>query len=230
MEYPCTICNKKYSSYQSLWIHNKKFHKPININNNFLTTNNNFLTTNNNFLTTNKIKNHNCKYCNKIYTIQQSKWKHEQTCKLKSLQNNDDETTTIKNELNELKKQFATILNEKGKMHHKTLQKINNQVNNINNGKIINKVYVKFGNIDYEKILSFQQINEIISHQYKCLEAAIKQIHFNHNLPELGNLFITNFKDSLAYIFTGIKFMSVRKNEMLNDLIEIHMSEIMSLL
>jgi hypothetical protein len=29
MEYPCTICNKKYSSYQSLWIHNKKFHKPI---------------------------------------------------------------------------------------------------------------------------------------------------------------------------------------------------------
>jgi hypothetical protein len=40
-------------------------------------------------------------------------------------------------------------------MHHKTLQKINNQVNNINNGKIINKVYVKFGNIDYEKILSF---------------------------------------------------------------------------
>ena len=23
----CTICNKKYASYQSLWIHNKKFHR-----------------------------------------------------------------------------------------------------------------------------------------------------------------------------------------------------------
>jgi len=27
MEYKCTICNKNYSSYQSLWIHNNKFHK-----------------------------------------------------------------------------------------------------------------------------------------------------------------------------------------------------------
>lgn len=27
MEYICNICNKKYSSYQSLWIHNKKYHK-----------------------------------------------------------------------------------------------------------------------------------------------------------------------------------------------------------
>ena len=26
MEYICNICNKNYSSYQSLWIHNKKYH------------------------------------------------------------------------------------------------------------------------------------------------------------------------------------------------------------
>ena len=26
MEYKCKICDKNYSSYQSLWIHNKKFH------------------------------------------------------------------------------------------------------------------------------------------------------------------------------------------------------------
>ena len=28
-EYRCNICNKTYASYQSLWIHNKKFHKQI---------------------------------------------------------------------------------------------------------------------------------------------------------------------------------------------------------
>ena len=49
VDYPCKICNKFYSSYKSLWNHNKKFHTT---NNNFLTTNNNFSTTNNNFLTT----------------------------------------------------------------------------------------------------------------------------------------------------------------------------------
>jgi hypothetical protein len=26
MVYKCNICNKDYSSYQTLWVHNKKFH------------------------------------------------------------------------------------------------------------------------------------------------------------------------------------------------------------
>jgi hypothetical protein len=26
MEYTCNDCNKKYYNYQSLWIHNKKYH------------------------------------------------------------------------------------------------------------------------------------------------------------------------------------------------------------
>lgn len=36
MHYRCNICNKDYSSYQSLWIHNKKFHN----NNQKISTNN----------------------------------------------------------------------------------------------------------------------------------------------------------------------------------------------
>ena len=30
MEHYCTICNKNYSSYKSLWNHNKLFHNEIN--------------------------------------------------------------------------------------------------------------------------------------------------------------------------------------------------------
>ena len=35
MEYSCKHCNKQYKSYQSLWIHTKKFHiyKQINVEN-----------------------------------------------------------------------------------------------------------------------------------------------------------------------------------------------------
>ena len=29
-EYICNICNKNYSNYNSLWKHNKRFHKNIN--------------------------------------------------------------------------------------------------------------------------------------------------------------------------------------------------------
>jgi len=38
MEYRCNICNKTYSSYQSLWIHNKKFHNPKTIITNHIPT------------------------------------------------------------------------------------------------------------------------------------------------------------------------------------------------
>ena len=48
--YYCSICNKKYASYQSIWNHNKKFHRdkdlsntnnsPYNVNNLPLNVNN----------------------------------------------------------------------------------------------------------------------------------------------------------------------------------------------
>ena len=128
-----------------------------------------------------------------------------------------------------MKKQFALILQEKGKMHPKTLQKINNQLNNTintNNCNIINNTYVKFGELDYEKILNSSQVKNILNKQYKCLEESIKQIHFNKNLPEYNNVFITNMKDDIAYIFNGVHFISVRKTEMINELIDLHTKEI----
>lgn len=67
MEYRCNHCNKVYSSYQSLWIHNKKFH-----NNNIIHHQNNSNYVLNN--STNVLNNSNCiplsykcKYCNKSY-------------------------------------------------------------------------------------------------------------------------------------------------------------------
>ena len=36
--YECDMCNKIYKTYQTLWVHNKKFHKQID-------------------------KQYNCKYC-----------------------------------------------------------------------------------------------------------------------------------------------------------------------
>jgi len=176
--------------------------------------------------------------------MRQYKWKHEQTCKIK---NNNQETNKLKEieeqnkqlveTINELKLQVSMIIKEKGKIHHKTLQKINNQLNssnnnnninnnNINNGNIINNTFIKFGEIDYEKILNSKQIKNILNKQYKCLEESIKLIHFNVDLPEYNNIFITNMKDDIAYVFDGSRFISVRKNEMLNELIDTHVNEI----
>jgi hypothetical protein len=168
-----------------------------------------------------------CKYCNKNFTFKTNKYRHEKTCKLK-----EDPPKNIQETIIELKQQVALLLKEKGRIHHKTLQKINNQLtnvnsnnNNINNGTI-NNTYVKFGNMEYEKILNPKQIRNILNKKYKCLEESIKQVHFNEDFPEYNNVFITNMRDNLAYVFNGDKFISIHKNEMLNDLIDQHTNEI----
>ena len=223
-EFTCIICNKCYSSQSSLCNHNKKFHI---INSTFCTAKSTAICTSKCTSNINK-----CKYCFKNYSSRQNKWNHEQKCKNK--ENKIDEINELKQTINELKAQVSMILKEKGKIHHKTLQKINNQLNvsnqsntnNVNNGSIINNTYVKFGELDYEKVFNDKQIKNILNKQFRCLEESIKMIHFNDDLPEYNNVFITNMKDDIAYVFDGKRFISVRKNEMLNELIDTHVNEI----
>jgi len=109
----------------------------------------------------------------------------------------------------------------------KTLQKINKQlINSNNNNTIINNTFVKFGNLSYDGLLTDKQQREILNKQYLSLEESIKQIHFNKDFPEYSNIYITNMKDDIAYVFNGKKFISVRKNDMLTQLIDMHIDEI----
>jgi hypothetical protein len=113
MEYKCNICNKLYSSYQSLWIHNKKFHNPnvsikeINVSKIGQTV-------------SIKKSGLNCKFCNKIFSTPQNRWKHEnKVCKNKKLniqlEKQNEEIKKLKEQLND---------------------KITNVTNNTNNGTI----------------------------------------------------------------------------------------------
>ena len=227
VEYRCKLCNKDYSSYKSLWNHTKKFH------------NNDVKNVKENVKNVKENKSLTCEYCKKVFNNRPAKSIHKKTCelinndkinndKINQLEEikNNNEIKTLKNIINELKSQVSIILKEKGKLHHKTLQKINNQLNNINNGNIVNNTFVKFGELDYQKVLNNKQIKLILNKQYQSLEESIKQIHFNDDLPEYSNFFITNMKDDLAYVFDGKQFILVRKNEMLNELIDIHTKEI----
>jgi hypothetical protein len=221
----CKICYKEYASASSLCNHNNKFHSELlkkKSDNSLKKSDNSLKKSDNNF---NNQKQYNCRFCNKEYTNKQSRWSHEQKCI------NKDDIDELKNIINELKQQFASILKEKGRVHHKTLQKINNQVSNtingnVNNGTIINNTYVKFGDVSYEKIFDEKEILSILNKQYMSLEEGITKIHFNEKLPEYSNVFITNLKDPLSYIFNGKAFITVKKHDMLNELIDTHINEI----
>jgi hypothetical protein len=131
--FSCNLCNKIYSSKSSLCNHNKKVHNELK---------NNIITPikppdNPIVIPTNQNKKYLCTYCNYEFNHAQNRWRHEQKCKNK--EKNIDEIANLKEQnkklestINELKIQVTMILKEKGKIHHKTLQKINNQLNNIN--------------------------------------------------------------------------------------------------
>jgi len=238
-KYICKICNKEYSSQSSLCNHNKKFHKVnvVNCGGNIVKCGDNVVHRGDNVVKSddnvvksddNIVKIYICSICNKKFNDRSNKWKHEKKCK----ENNQNEIEDLKNTINVMKEQIASILKEKGKVHHKTLQKINNQLTNINNngninnGKIINNTFVKFGDVDYQRILNNKQVKHILNQQFMSIEESIKLIHFNKDLPEYNNVFITNMRDDIGYIFNGKEFISVKKNEMINELIDSHIKEI----
>ena len=74
-QYECKICNKSYASYQSLWIHNKKFHTTVVLKTS--ETSEKTSETSENILK----KNYNCRKCNKVFHNIKTRWSHEKICK-----------------------------------------------------------------------------------------------------------------------------------------------------
>ena len=227
-DFHCKTCKKYYSSYQSLWIHNKKFHTKIQHPNNIIQQHNNSIQQHNNIIID---SNYICKYCSQIYKHQQSKSRHEKICTRKNNDNNKLEK--IVNENIEIKNMLKQLLEKNCKIHPKTLQKINKQlINNttnngtINNGPVINNTFVKFGNEQLSSLLTRKDMLNIINKNCLCIEESIKSVHFNKSLPEYNNIFITNMKDTIAYIFDGSKFILTSKDTVINDLYNSHLENI----
>jgi hypothetical protein len=95
----CDICDKLYSSYKSLWKHNKNIHKSDKNKDNH-----NIIISNHNIT---KIKDDNkkysCKYCNNEFSQLQNRWRHEQKCKIifddKEQQTNEIKIAQINKEI-----------------------------------------------------------------------------------------------------------------------------------
>ena len=165
MEYKCTICNKLYSSYQSLWIHNKKFHEKSNS----ITAHNTHFTP--------IITQSNCKYCKKKFTRNYNAIRHEKTCKNKVIE--VSEITELKKEITELKNMITTKNTTNNKIINTTNNNNNGTINNITNNFVINKI----GEESISK-LKFKDIKNIFREQKNCLYHAIKYVNFNDKIPE----------------------------------------------
>ena len=235
-EFKCKICNKNYKNRSGLWKHHTIKHNPPKSSISSSVSNN---SSSNNFIVNDTQSKLLCIYCNKLFSRSDNLKRHISICKkvnntTKSVVDLATENKLLKEHLkkqDEMMKKLMENINKNAKIHPKTLQKINKQLNynnntNSHNKMIINNTFVKFGNLSYDQVLTDKEQRNILRKQYMSLEESIMRIHFNKELPEYNNVFITNMKDDIAYVFNGKQFISVRKNEMLNQLVDMHIDEI----
>ena len=226
MEYKCTICNKFYKSYKSLWKHNDIFHKVDNQSN--ISIEQPIISQKSVTVLPKNKKLYKCKNCNKDYKHIQSRWKHEQICN-----NNVNEIQLIKKENIEMKKEMSELKNmlQKAlKIHPKTLQKINKQLNNINNGTVNNNNIniVQLGHENLDEILTEKEKLGILNNKCHSLRDLVKLVHISPKYKQFKNIYITNLQNTIAYKYDTKtnNFLAVNKSDLLDDLIDNRISDI----
>jgi hypothetical protein len=201
----------------------------------------------------NKHSNLLCIKCNIQFNNRQTKWRHEKKCINIITDNNINEIIELKNQnanmvkqmeekddnfkiqFDKFKNEILILMNKQCKIHPKTLQKINNTLNNnnLNNScnttnNIIN--IVQLGNENLENVFSKNKQVEILKQRYGCLPYLIREAHLNDKYPQFKNILITNLQNNIAYKYdkTTKNFIAVDKSELLNEVVGARMDDIES--
>jgi hypothetical protein len=250
--YNCNICDKSYKHRQSLNNHKRKCHNP-NIIISSSSHNPNIIISSS---YKNEQAKYKCNFCEKEYKHYQNKWRHQKKCELlkqketeelkkeneelksmlikkeeETLKKENENTKKIEKqerEMKQLKKQLLQLINKKGKIHYKTLQKINNQNNIETQNNIQNINIIGFSNENLDQLFSSHEKYLILKKRYMCLNHLIEYTHFNKKYPELNNIKITNLKDNIAHKYNDEKkqFIATTKDELIADLINERMHDI----
>ena len=239
MDFLCNICNKYYSSYKSLWNHNKKFH----ILQESIKTENGLKKTDISLIKTCKNpKQFPCKICNKIYYNKNSRWSHMQKCTINIVSDKDLEIEKIRLEkLKEENKLMKLKIKLQGmkRLDNKTFKAVNkylmdrsyninsNNINNTNNTITNNYQLLSIGSEQLKEALSLKDKKAIINSKLCALEKIVEIAHCG-NYNKFKNIIITNLKDNFAYKYEESKgyFIITTKNEVFNDLVSYRITDI----
>ena len=119
------------------------------------------------------------------------------------------------------------------KIHPKTLQKINNQLNNssVVNGNVINTInIVPLGNENLSELLSDNEKLSILNKKYNSINELINKILIlpDDKYRQFKNAYITNLQNDIAYEYDlkSKQFVAVDKNDLLEKLIDKRMNDI----
>jgi hypothetical protein len=253
----CDICKKKYASYHSLWIHNKKYHltntktNNINIDDTICLDCNRILK--NKYLLKKHLSRCHIKKYNDANNIQQkiininNDKNNDNSIELKlkiklaeiEAQKFKDEKESQKLKLEQIEKE-KEILKLKLKLN-KIKSNTNNNIKNINNqllnnsNNTINNITNNFqiiglGKENLLETLTNSEKKEIIKSRYGCLERIVDITHCG-KYNQFKNIIITNLKDDYAYKYDDKqkKFICIDKNEIMTEFIDERLGNIREL-
>ena len=229
-KYKCNNCDKEYSTYNSLWTHNKFHHNGIKIVDGKKKTE----------IIHEKVEEQNeykCRVCNKKYKYKQTRFRHEKSCSGIKQTIMELEVEKTKQETEKMKQETLKLkikLQGMKRIDNKTFKAINkvlidrSTTNNIQNNTIINNYQIfSIGNEDVVGTLSLYDKQYIINRKWCSLDEIVKMVHCEgHNM--FKNILITNLKDKFAYTFDESKgyFITTTKTFILDDLISNRMMDI----
>ena len=216
MEYKCNDCNKTYSGYQSLWIHNKKFHTKDNqvkssaVQNassfNQVASSINQVKSYDDQVSSSNVKLYQCRYCNKEYNIVQSRWFHEKSCKDKSkivdkdliIKKLEEENEQLKKN-NQLVPVNSNINNTNNQTNNGVINKnhgtINNTLNSTNTINNNNNNTVTINKIGTEPIVfKTRDIKMIANDGMNGPITCVRQLNFDKKKPQNHSYCITSLE------------------------------------
>ena len=204
------------------------------------------------------INGYSCDYCGTIYLHRQSKYKHQLKCKNKIVEKEKlsgqnqkeiinllmEEIKTYKEQFKEqekqnqeIKKTLMNLINKNCKVHHKTLQKINKQLNGdhntVNENNTTNNItynIIALGHENLTDVFSKKEKMNILKYRFNSLPQLVEYAHFNDKYPQFKNILITNTQNKIAYKYDIKKkqFVAVNKDELLEDIVDERMCDISS--
>jgi len=145
-----------------------------------------------------------CSYCDKSYKSKQNRQKHEIKCR----DMRDNEIKRLNEKIVELEK--TVILTQPSIT--------NNIVNNNNTNTQVNYFINNYGNEDTSHITK-RDFLRIFKTRKMSIPTFIEMLHFNKDAPQNHNVYISNYKDCYALIFSNNKWKIIDKNEILRKLI-----------
>jgi hypothetical protein len=201
-KYTCDACGKKFNQKSHYNVHiNRKFQCKSSPQNSTISPQNSTKTTEGELV---------CNYCGKEYSRSDSLTRHITSfCKVK--RSNDQKMEEMMIMLIDLKENAKKMDAEnkqnkeeieKLKKENAKYQKIINNTQNIGTQNIQNNYIVAYGKENLDK-LTFRDYKMIFLRGMNSVPALVEKLHFDKNMPENHNVYISNLRDDYVLMYDG---------------------------